>query len=362
MTASTKYGVNLLAFAALAGIASPIPANAQIARDAKMSDRAIAIDRQVQKTRETIEREAAESIEQTVAEIRAASALDPATPLVAGFEHQGRQIVVVDDPAKATGTRSIDPWLLSVNGTFILNPLDPNAFQPVVVSDCNAGTIAGTAFAAVLGHAKSRVDLYRDNELLASHQIGIWDATSAAPHGFSFNLPLESGEYRLEQGVYVFGNTPYNSGSVGFTVNNTASCASRMEYRGHIQGSGWTGWLQEDAVAGTTGQGRRLEAVSMRIVPAQGSNFSVCYQAHVRYEGWQSARCDGQEAGTTGQNRRMEAIKIWLPGAPSGCLVRYRVHMRGKGWSAWTTNGQVAGTTGENRRIEALQARLDGTC
>ena len=133
---------------------------------------------------------------------------------------------------------------------------------------------------------------------------------------------LPTGQYRLRQGVYVFGNTPYNSGDVAFEVNNSASCSAQIEYKGHIQGSGWTGWLQENAVVGTTGQSRRLEAIAMKVAPNQGSNFSICYQAHVKGSGWQSSKCNGSVAGTTGQRRRIEAVKIWLPGAPSGCIIR----------------------------------------
>lgn len=35
-----------------------------------------------------------------------------------------------------------------------------------------------------------------------------------------------------------------------------------------------------------------------------------CYEAHVQNLGWQGQRCDGQIAGTTGQNRQIEAITI----------------------------------------------------
>ncbi len=38
----------------------------------------------------------------------------------------------------------------------------------------------------------------------------------------------------------------------------------------------------------------------------------VCYQAHVGGVGWAFPVCDGMVAGTTGQGRRLEAIRVWL--------------------------------------------------
>ena len=78
---------------------------------------------------------------------------------------------------------------------------------------------------------------------------------------------------------------------------------------------------------------------------------------HVQAKGWLPYVQDDQIAGTTGESRRAEAIQIELVNLPD-YTVEYRVHMKDKGWSAWVRDGAVAGTTGESRRIEAVQVQI----
>ncbi|MEM9593629.1 MAG: hypothetical protein AAGD06_05175 [Acidobacteriota bacterium] len=133
-----------------------------------------------------------------------------------------------------------------------------------------------------------------------------------------------------------------------------------VTYRAHVKSHGWLGWVHNGATAGTTGQGRRMEAAQIKLTNPP-SGMGICYKAHVKGNGWLGTACNGATAGTTGQSRRMEAIQIWLTGAPSGCSVEYRAHVRGQGWLGWVQNGATAGTTGQSRRMEALQVRLTGS-
>jgi uncharacterized protein YjdB len=83
-----------------------------------------------------------------------------------------------------------------------------------------------------------------------------------------------------------------------------------VQYRAHVQGHGWQGWVADDAVAGITGQSRRLEALEIRLTG--GHPWSIVYRAHVASTGWQEWVMDGVTAGTTGQSRRMEALQVLL--------------------------------------------------
>ena len=86
---------------------------------------------------------------------------------------------------------------------------------------------------------------------------------------------------------------------------------------------------------------------------------SISYQAHVQTYGWQNWVSDGALAGTTGQAKRVEAIKIQLQGDIANyCDVYYRVHAQSYGWMGWAKNGQAAGTTALGKRIEAIEIRL----
>lgn len=94
------------------------------------------------------------------------------------------------------------------------------------------------------------------------------------------------------------------------------------------------------------------------------SGTQICYKAHVQNVGWQNFQaCDGQEAGTTGQNRHMEALSIATAGVGQLCVW---AHVQDQGWDQYPTcssyDGQTVtvGTVGKNRAIEAIQIQLSG--
>ncbi len=125
-------------------------------------------------------------------------------------------------------------------------------------------------------------------------------------------------------------------------------------------------------IMGTTGQSRRLEAF---ILPRLGafdfnSNFVneeifFRYRSHTQGFGWMGEVESPQICGTTGEGRRMEAVMINVfpqtvtIGTQSFQLrVFYRSHLQNIGWTGWVGNGAVSGTTGDYRRLEALQVRV----
>lgn len=131
---------------------------------------------------------------------------------------------------------------------------------------------------------------------------------------------------------------------------------------------GWEGYVSNGAQAGTTGQSRRVEAMTM-VLNGAPPGTTLEYRAHLGQKfpgdngpyGWTAWTPEGVDCGTTGDSRRMEAIEVRLVNAPVHCHIRYRVHMRGQwngGWSDWVQDGATAGTTGENRRIEAIQVEI----
>lgn len=134
--------------------------------------------------------------------------------------------------------------------------------------------------------------------------------------------------------------------------------AANLQYQVQGQDYGWQGTRNNDTVAGTTGQGKRLEAIKIYL-DNNGLTGHVVYQAHVSGTGWQNAVTDGQLAGTVGQSRQMEAIKVTLTGQLASYYnLYYRVHIQDVGWLAWTANDGIAGSTGLAKRIEAIQLTL----
>ena len=51
-----------------------------------------------------------------------------------------------------------------------------------------------------------------------------------------------------------------------------------MQYRVHVQNIGWMNWVDAGQVAGTTGQGLRLEGIEIRLLESLHS-ITVCSTA-----------------------------------------------------------------------------------
>ena len=72
-----------------------------------------------------------------------------------------------------------------------------------------------------------------------------------------------------------------------------------------------------------------LMIIDIKIVNAQIP--SLTYQAHGEKYGWQNVVQENSLAGTTGQYKRMEAIKINLTSDIPG-NIEYSAHVAGYGW------------------------------
>lgn len=123
-----------------------------------------------------------------------------------------------------------------------------------------------------------------------------------------------------------------------------------VSYQGHLRSIGWVNWQCDGAMAGSTGQSRRMEA--LRIAPVNHMDVTV----HIRDIGDKLYKNITKDTviGTTGQGKRLEALKI-----ESGDTVYlYRVHQKKRGWSKWCVNGQWAGEKGQSLQIEAVEIKV----
>jgi hypothetical protein len=135
----------------------------------------------------------------------------------------------------------------------------------------------------------------------------------------------------------------------------TALEATGISYRAYLQDIGWQSAVTNGTMAGTMGQGRRLEAMQ---VWSASPGVKICYQSFLQDVGWQSEVCDGDVAGTLGQGRRMEAFVARLATRGTYTGIYYRAYLQGLGWQAWMSDNQLAGTLGQGRRIEAVQFQI----
>ncbi|MBK1809941.1 hypothetical protein JHL18_04705 [Clostridium sp. YIM B02505] len=128
-------------------------------------------------------------------------------------------------------------------------------------------------------------------------------------------------------------------------------------YKAHVQNIGWQNYVTEGQVAGTTGQGLRVEAININkgsLIPGA----RIKYQVHVQNIGWMDYVYDGGDAGTTGRDLRIEAMRMQLEGAPEGYHIEYQAHVQDIGWMNPVRDGEIAGTTGQGKRIEAFKVNI----
>lgn len=129
----------------------------------------------------------------------------------------------------------------------------------------------------------------------------------------------------------------------------------RVIYQAHTQGLGWQNWVTDGTISGAVGEGRRMEALRLKL----GNNFppgvGIAYQAYIEGIGWMDWVSNGEQAGTIGLEKRLEAVRIKLTNAPTSYEIFYQSYVEGYGWMNWASNGELAGTTGESKRLEAIR-------
>ena len=131
-----------------------------------------------------------------------------------------------------------------------------------------------------------------------------------------------------------------------------------ITYDSHVEGIGWQGYQSDNTIGGTTGAGKRLEALQLNYNGSLGSG-DVAYASFVTGQGWQNEVTAGNISGTIGQSKPLEALKIRLTGAIANKYdIYYRVHSSNIGWLGWAKNGEVAGTGNVDTKIEAYQVHI----
>lgn len=144
----------------------------------------------------------------------------------------------------------------------------------------------------------------------------------------------------------------------------------KVSYQAHSQTYGWRAESYDNNVAGITGQSKRLEALKIKL-PDTGDRdgyeaSGITYRVYLQGIGWQGWKSDGAVAGTSGQSKRIEAIEMHLTGPIAKEYdVYYSVHMAKIGWSSYvkgnsdeTIIDDIAGTKDLSKRIEAIKIQL----
>lgn len=139
------------------------------------------------------------------------------------------------------------------------------------------------------------------------------------------------------------------------TLQHPNATGRHICYAAHVEDIGWQPPVCDGAVAGTTGQGLRIEALDVVVSGVGG----VCAAGHVEDIGWQAVTCAGDNVsvvvGTTGLGLRMEALDISVN---SGGVCA-NGHVQNIGWQGFVCAAApafaMAGTTGQGLRMEAIE-------
>lgn len=135
----------------------------------------------------------------------------------------------------------------------------------------------------------------------------------------------------------------------------TSAAPTRIEYKAHCQKYGWQPWKHNGEWAGTTGEGKRLEALVIN--PPECVELEVT--AHLQgigdkvYKG--ITHGNNVIIGTVGESRRIEGIRIKCVQNPTGKRLYYQVHCQTYGDLPVCTDGEFAGTRGQSKRMEAIR-------
>ena len=132
---------------------------------------------------------------------------------------------------------------------------------------------------------------------------------------------------------------------------------NRINYRVHQQSVGWLPHVEDGQIAGVTGFSKRIEAIK---IDCKMPGVKIKAKGHIQGIGWKDYGeiTSDTVIGTTGQEKRLEAISLEAEGLPNGMNIYVRYHIEKEGWSDWIKGGTVAGTVGLGKRLEAIQIKI----
>lgn len=176
-----------------------------------------------------------------------------------------------------------------------------------------------------------------------------WAKNGASAGTEGYSKRIEAIEVKLVPSGY----------SITGSTDNCFIRKSAVKYRAYVRNVGWQNYTYENAIAGTTGLGKKLEALQAEITTSQYEG-GIEYRSYIQNTGWESEfKRDGEISANPNSDLRIEAMQFRLYGEMAERYdIYYRVHSQNKGWLGWAKNGESAGTLGYGLRIEAFEIKL----
>ncbi len=182
--------------------------------------------------------------------------------------------------------------------------------------------------------------------------------------------------------------------SITINFENNTGYEGTIEYQAHVQEIGWMDWVSAGSSAGTIGEGKGIEAVSMRLTGELANYYTISYAATIEeygdLQGWVGSE---EVAGTTGESKGITLLRVKLvpienpdpapeteadtvvtsdvisdePGSPDmGPIatgkINYKSHVQDYGWETdWKKDGATSGSTGQAKKLEGIYIDYVGT-
>lgn len=199
------------------------------------------------------------------------------------------------------------------------------------------------------GKAKRNFDIYYRVYVQGFGWLA-WAKNNASAGSLGLSKGIEAMQVQL---VAKNGPAPKNAGRSARVLQKP-----KLAYRGNVESHGWMAWTSAGHTCGTSGEGKRLEALKVQ-TSGSGLSGQVQINTHVQSYGWRGYVDQGKVAGSVGESKRMEALRVRLTGELKQYFdVWYRVRVQGIGWMGWATNGQKSGTESLALRVEAVQIKV----
>ena len=133
-----------------------------------------------------------------------------------------------------------------------------------------------------------------------------------------------------------------------------ATSANALTYQTHIAKKGWGKWLNENRISDDIAQNLQIEAIKINF-PSHKVYYSVCYNDK---ESWSKEVTAPEQAGTTGKGKSIMGIRIRLDEAGTKEFdICYRVHKFDGEWTAWAKNGEAIYSHGQ--KLNAIQIKME---
>lgn len=183
-------------------------------------------------------------------------------------------------------------------------------------------------------------------------------------HHDAYQYGVGSGHYDVYNWFNKYGKTMDDVRNDVAALLEEPGKDTSIYYRAHSQSYGWMPVVKDGAWAGTTGEGKRLEA--FKVTPPDGVELEVT--VHLQgigdkvYKGIRKGESSGLGSsdndpiiGTVGESRRLEGFSIRCTRNTTGKKLYYQGHVQGIGNTAVCSEGEYCGTRGQSKRLEALR-------